>query len=180
MTFYGFLVGTLAVVAVIAFIGTLFRLPFFGNRRRYGLIVLVIVIAIGSSLDGLKSEKDIAEDKEIDQIRSGMKEEKDAKKDLTTDALINFDARTVEGTITNPSPYGFKNVKLKCKAFAPSGKKVETVKVEVMRSVPANGKLSFSDVPIMEFIDRQATSSYCEVTGAERSYGAEAAPAETK
>lgn len=173
MTLAGFL-GPVAIVALlVAALGVLTPLPFFGYRRLVALVAgLVLLFVAIPFVMSLRTPNEVADDEKRvatrDQEKRGSYDDVEANpEDYLTYAEYAPDVRmgVVAGTFANSSPYAIQNVKLKCRVISETGKTLERETVTVFKTVPAMGSVAFSVG--LGYLDQQAAQIDCLMSDAD-------------
>ena len=152
-------------------LGLVVRLPIFMNKRLVAFVTLCAMVLIAPVVNGLKTRKDVALESKAAESAKSEEAEGKAKDNLSIDAKVDRLEGTISGTITNSSPIAYQNVKAKCIVSGESGKKINTLKIEILKVVKASGDTKFNGVSA-GYIDPQAYQFNCNVTDAERYYSA--------
>lgn len=164
---YATLASLLAVIIIATVIGLIKPIGLFANRRLVALAVLLLVVfGLSPIVAKLKTTTDVKKEQENEKFNAAVKERFDAKGNLIIDATYSKDDYTISGTIQNVSAHPYRNAKAKCVFYGESGKKIETIKIDILKIFPANSTKSFSSIR-SGVSDSQVNNMDCKIIDAD-------------
>lgn len=160
-----------SIIALAAVLGMLIKMPIFLNRRLVAFGILCVLALVAPAVRGLRTDTQVSDEAKMDQAIKSADAEGKPEDNLRIDAQVNRELGEINGTIINHSAIAYKNVKAKCTFRGQSGKKINVLKIEILKVAKPNSDTRFDGVSA-GYIDPQAVQFACIVTDAERSYAA--------